>query len=102
MASSTASANAKKPAITAATGSHSNKAIYPFKAGSRFEIDPACVDQSTVVPVPLRAGEIIFFDPYLLHYSDLNRSQSPRRAIIYTYNPARLGKINAGRFPSDE
>ena len=40
-------------------------------------------------------------DPYLLHYSDLNRSQVPSRAIIYTYNPARLGKINEHRFPDD-
>ena len=51
--------------------------------------------------MPLKAGEMIFFDPYLLHYSDLNRSRSPRRAIIYTYHPARLGKINEGRFPAD-
>jgi len=94
-------ADAANGCLQVATGSHSNKAIYPLKAGSRFEIDPACIDQSKVVPVPLRAGEMIFFDPYLLHYSDLNRSRSPRRAIIYTYNPARLGKINEGRFPSD-
>ena len=43
---------------------------------------------------------MIFFDPYLLHYSDLNRSKSSRRAIIYTYNPARLGKINERRLSS--
>ena len=48
--------------------------------------------------MPLKAGEMIFFDSYLLHYSDLNYSQPPRRAIIYTYNPARLGKINEDRF----
>jgi len=35
----------------------------------------------------------------LLHYSDLNRSINPRRTIIYTYNPARLGTINEDRFP---
>lgn len=86
--------------LQVAAGSHSNKAIYPFKAGGSFEIDPASVDHSKVVPVPLRAGEMIFFDPYLLHYSDLNRSRSPRRAIIYTYNPARLGKINESRLSS--
>jgi ectoine hydroxylase-related dioxygenase (phytanoyl-CoA dioxygenase family) len=82
-------------------GSHIGKPMCPFKPGSRFEIDPAYVDQSKAVPVPLKAGEMIFFDPYLLHYSDLNRSSSPRRAIIYTYNPASLGKINEGRFPQD-
>ena len=94
-------ADAANGCLQVAAGSHIDKPIYPFKAGSRFEIDPACVDQSKVVPVPLKAGEMIFFDPYLLHYSDLNRSKSPRRAIIYTYNPARLGKINEHRFPAD-
>lgn len=82
-------------------GSHLGKPILPFKGGGHFEVDPAHVDQSKRVPAPLKAGEMIFFDPYLLHYSDLNRSRTPRRAIIYTYHPARLGKINEGRFPAD-
>ena len=43
---------------------------------------------------------MICFDSYLLHYSDLNRSTVPRMAIIYTFNPARLGTINEQRFPS--
>ena len=82
-------------------GSHLGRPIYPFKPGSRFEVDPAYVPRERITPVPLPAGEMIFFDSYLLHFSDLNRSRSPRRAIIYTYNPARLGKINEGRFPND-
>jgi hypothetical protein len=83
-------------------GSHAGKPMLPFKQGGHFEIDPAYVDKEKAVPVPLRAGEMIFFDPYLLHYSDLNYSNSSRKAIIYTYNPARLGKINEGRFPADK
>jgi ectoine hydroxylase-related dioxygenase (phytanoyl-CoA dioxygenase family) len=51
--------------------------------------------------VPLAAGDMIVFDPYLLHYSDLNRGTSPRRAIIYTYYPARMGAVNQDRFPAD-
>jgi ectoine hydroxylase-related dioxygenase (phytanoyl-CoA dioxygenase family) len=82
-------------------GSHAGKRCYPFKAGGHFEIDPASVPHEQAVPVPLRAGDMIFFDAYLLHYSDLNRSDGPRRSIIYTYNPARLGKVNEGRFPRD-
>lgn len=81
-------------------GSHLGKPRHPFKPGSRFEVDPSYVPQDKVVPVSLRAGDMIYFDPYLLHYSDLNRSSEPRRTIIYTYNPGRLGKINEGRFPS--
>jgi ectoine hydroxylase-related dioxygenase (phytanoyl-CoA dioxygenase family) len=82
-------------------GSHQGKPRYPLKPGSRFEIDPAAIDASKRVSAPLRAGEMIFFDAYLLHYSDLNRSRTRRRAIIYTYNPARLGKVNERRFPAD-
>lgn len=81
--------------------SHQGKPILPFKPGGRFEVDPACIDQKGIQAVPLKAGEMIFFDPYLLHFSDLNRGRSPRRAIIYTYHPARLGKINEVRFPVD-
>ena len=82
-------------------GSHLGKPTLPFRGGGHFEVDPAHVDTTKSVAVPLKAGEMIFFDPYLLHYSDLNRGRSPRRAIIYTYHPARLGKINEGRFPAD-
>jgi ectoine hydroxylase-related dioxygenase (phytanoyl-CoA dioxygenase family) len=81
--------------------SHAGKPIYPFRAGSRFEIDPEAVPVDKITPVPLDAGDMICFDPYLLHYSDLNRSTSTRMAIIYTYNPGRLGKINESRFPSN-
>lgn len=95
-------ADATNGCLQVIPGSHIGKPCLPFKPGSRFEIDPACVDTSKAKPVPLRAGEMIFFDAYLLHYSDLNRSRTPRRAIIYTYNPARLGKVNEGRFPTDQ
>ena len=95
-------ADATNGCLQVVPGSHLGKPILPFRAGSRFEVDPAYVDQSKIVPAPLKAGEMIFFDPYLLHYSDLNRSRSPRRAIIFTYHPARLGKINEGRFPAGE
>ena len=82
-------------------GSHQGKPILPFKQGSRFEIDSASVPSESAVPVPLKAGGMIYFDPYLLHYSDYNRSTKPRRTVIFTYNPARLGDINQGRFPAN-
>lgn len=79
-------------------GSQQGKRIYPFKPGNTFEVDPAAIAQSAIVSTPLKSGEMIVFDSYLLHYSDVNRSKSARRAIIYTYNPARLGRINEQRF----
>lgn len=81
--------------------SHEGKPILPFKEGSRFEIDPAVVNTAKAVPVPLKAGGMIYFDPYLLHFSDFNTTDKPRRTIIFTFNPARLGSINQARFPDD-
>lgn len=81
-------------------GSHRGKPLHPFRSGGHFEVDPAAVPTDKIQPVPLRAGDMITFDSYLLHYSDLNRSLVPRMAIIYTYNPARLGKLNEQRFPT--
>lgn len=81
-------------------GSHLGRPIHPFKGNGHFEVDPSTVDESLAVPVPLAAGDMIVFDPYLLHFSDLNRGNVPRRAIIYTYYPARLGSVNQDRFPS--
>jgi ectoine hydroxylase-related dioxygenase (phytanoyl-CoA dioxygenase family) len=94
-------ADATNGCLQVIPGSHIGKRILPFKTGGRFDVDPSCFEQEKIVPAPLKAGEMILFDSYLLHYSDLNRSRSPRRAIIYTYNPARMGKINEGRFPVD-
>ncbi len=95
-------ADASNGCLQVIPGSHADKRRYPFKPGDHFEVDPTSVPHEKAVPVPLKAGDMIFFDAYLLHYSDLNRSTVPRRSIIYTYNPARLGKINEGRFPTDE
>jgi ectoine hydroxylase-related dioxygenase (phytanoyl-CoA dioxygenase family) len=95
-------ADASNGCLQVIPGSHTGKRYYPFKPGDHFEVDPRAVPHEKAVPVPLKAGDMIFFDAYLLHYSDLNRSTVPRRSIIYTYNPARLGKINEGRFPTDE
>lgn len=82
-------------------GSHLGRPIYPFRGGGHFEVDPAAVDISRALPVPLAAGDMIVFDPYLLHFSDLNRGETPRRAVIYTFYPARLGAVNQARFPAD-
>jgi ectoine hydroxylase-related dioxygenase (phytanoyl-CoA dioxygenase family) len=80
-------------------GSHLGRPVHPFKGGGHFEVDPAVVDDALAVAVPLAAGDMIAFDPNLLHFSDLNRGRVPRRAIIYTYLPDRLGAVNQDRFP---
>lgn len=43
------------------------------------------------------AGSVIFFDGYIVHGSQSNRTQSDRRAIILTYQPADLPLWNQDR-----
>ncbi len=87
-------------------GSHHRRVCLPFRSDAEniddpafraktegFEVDPAAVDRTLLVRPQLRAGDMIVFDPYLLHHSDRNRSDQPRRTIIYTYHPARLGRL---------
>ena len=92
-------ADASMGCLQVIPGSHRGKPILPFKPGSTFEIDPESFDSAQAVPVPLKAGGMIYFDPYLLHYSDYNTTQNPRRTIIFTFNPAHLGDVNQARFP---
>ncbi len=89
-------------------GSHRGRICRPFRSDAEhlddpafaaknqtdgFEVDPRAIDPARVVRAHLGAGDMIVFDPYLLHSSERNRSSRPRRTIIYTYHPARLGHL---------
>ena len=87
-------------------GSHRGAICLPFRSDAEnmddpafaaktegFEVDPRIIEPERVVRAPLGAGDMIVFDPYLLHSSDRNRSDRPRRTIIYTYHPLRLGPL---------
>jgi ectoine hydroxylase-related dioxygenase (phytanoyl-CoA dioxygenase family) len=80
-------------------GSHAGKRIRPFRSGSEFVVEITPEERAQAVPLPLNAGDMIAFDPYLLHYSAPNNTGRSRRAIIYTYNPARLGNLWTARYP---
>ncbi len=45
---------------------------------------------SNQVPIELAAGGVVFFSPYLVHGSQPNSSDAPRRALVLTYQPAGL------------
>lgn len=104
-------------------GSHQPRRCLPFRKDEaldadpgfkgNFEVDPGFVQPERAVTPNLKAGDMIIFDPYLLHYSDRNASDAPRRTIILTYSPARVGQayeyaglaerrrsLVAGAFPS--
>jgi hypothetical protein len=52
------------------------------------EMDPAACEGLTLLPVEARPGDVVFFGPFLVHKSAPNRSDLPRRALLYSYQPA--------------
>lgn len=58
-------------------------------------IDPDWVESTTWQPVEVGPGDLVFFDSFTPHYSDQNRSDSPRRAMYLTYNAASAGDHRA-------
>lgn len=55
---------------------------------AKFEMDESLIDMSLLQPVELAAGDFIAFGADLVHRSQPNRSDSDRRAFLYTYQPA--------------
>jgi ectoine hydroxylase-related dioxygenase (phytanoyl-CoA dioxygenase family) len=49
------------------------------------EIDPALVDESLSVSVPLDVGDCSVHLPTLIHGSGPNRSDGPRRTLVLRY-----------------
>jgi ectoine hydroxylase len=49
--------------------------------------DPSCFDVSRAVAAQMPAGSLLFFSPHTVHGSAPNRSDEPRRALLFTYQP---------------
>jgi ectoine hydroxylase-related dioxygenase (phytanoyl-CoA dioxygenase family) len=49
--------------------------------------DPAAFDEKRQVPAEMPAGSLLFFSPHTVHGSAPNRSDQPRRALLFTYQP---------------
>jgi len=58
-------------------------------------IDRTLESQLAWEPLPTRAGDVVFFDSYLPHRSQANRSERPRRALYVTYNRASEQDVRA-------
>ena len=61
-------------------------------------IDPAIAAGLEWRPVPLRAGQTLWFHSRTPHRSGANRSDRPRRALYPTYNAAREGDLRAAYY----
>jgi ectoine hydroxylase len=61
--------------------------------------DPEHFDEEDQVPAIVPAGSLVFFSPHTVHGSQPNRSERPRRALVFTYQPAghRMFKVDATR-----
>ena len=71
-------------------GSHRPGYIHPFKPHGRpEEFDPTDeaygFDTSSTVTVEVPRGSVVFFNGYLLHRSERNRSDGYRRALVNHY-----------------
>ena len=53
------------------------------------------------VPLPVPAGSAIVFSSLTPHRSARNRSAADRRALLFTFNPKRLGECYDKKLPSD-
>lgn len=51
------------------------------------EIDPALVDESLAIAVPLEPGDVSVHLPTLIHGSDANASDTPRTTLVMRYRP---------------
>lgn len=62
-----------------------------------FGVDPSHIDPQEVVSVELARGEFVLFDAWLLHGSEANRSDRPRRGFTMRYMPATSRFYPQGR-----
>lgn len=71
-------------------GSHRSGRIWPTASHSEpDEFDPSDeaqgVDDGSEILVEMKAGDVLFFNGYLLHRSKMNRSVTTRRALVNHY-----------------
>ncbi len=71
-------------------GSHRNGYLFPNQPPTdlqEYDGSPQChgFDESAAIPVPVKAGSVVFFNGYLLHKSLRNRSTVYRRALVNHY-----------------
>ena len=86
-------ADIENGALEVLPGSHTLKDVPRRKSAKvfeSFEVDATQLDLSNMRAVPVRAGSVIFFGPFLVHRSGANHSDRDRRALLYTYQPAGL------------
>jgi ectoine hydroxylase-related dioxygenase (phytanoyl-CoA dioxygenase family) len=81
--------NESNGCLQVAPGSHrAGKESTRVDDGKPNEMDMSQFDTSTMVSVEAKAGDVLFFGPLLVHRSDGNTSDSDRRVLLYSFQPA--------------
>jgi phytanoyl-CoA hydroxylase len=76
--------------LEAAPGSHleGQQRLRDVEGFGALEMDEAAFDISRLKPIETKAGDVVFFGPFLAHRSLPNRSEVDRRALLYSFQPA--------------
>jgi hypothetical protein len=51
------------------------------------EMDPRPYADTTLVPLEVPTGSVVYFGPLLVHMSEMNTSDRERRALLFSYGP---------------
>jgi 2-aminoethylphosphonate dioxygenase len=75
---------------------HRDRQIYAQNTDGSIRTDLEA--QMNWLPVDCNAGDVIFFDSFAPHRSDINTSKFTRRNLYLTYNPLSLGSFRDGYY----
>lgn len=70
---------------------HRERVIYPQNADGSIRTDLEA--KMNWQPLDVEPGDIVFFDSFTPHRSDVNVSENTRRNLYLTYNPKSLGSF---------
>ncbi|MEE4301107.1 MAG: phytanoyl-CoA dioxygenase family protein [Pseudomonadales bacterium] len=91
-------ADAGNGALGLIRGSHRSGCLPGTADGTQlggFYTDPASFDLQDRVVAAAPAGSLIFFSPHLVHGSEPNHSDRPRRAMVITYQPGHAPTLKS-------
>jgi len=84
-------ASADNGCLRVIRGSHRQGCLPGTSDGTQlggFFTDPGSFDPAEQVAMEAPAGSLVFFSPHIVHGSEPNGSNHPRRALVITYQPA--------------
>lgn len=73
-----------------ADGQGRNKEIYHNKLDNK--ISKELIESWTWTPITCKKGDVLVFDSFIPHYSEINKSKNPRRIYYFTYNKKSEGE----------